>query len=132
MAGVPSLGVMTTARSSEVVARSADEDDGSAASLRFDGLRRGGRRSALVLEAGDVEQVEAAVAEAGADLAEEGLARGAGELADPGDDEAEDGQRRLDLERLAQLGRELVGERRPWRGGACRACRCRSCWMASS
>ena len=39
------------------------------------------------------------------------LALGAAELADAGDDEAEDGQLLLDLERGAQLGREDVAER---------------------
>ncbi len=62
-------------------------------------------------QAGDVEEVEAAVAEAGADFAKERLARGAAELADGGDDEAEDGQLLLDLERRAQFGRQQVGER---------------------
>ena len=41
-----------------------------------------GAKSALVLQPRDVEQVEPAVAEAGADFAEQGLARGAAELAD--------------------------------------------------
>ena len=49
-----------------------------------------------------------------------------------GDGEAEDGQRRVDLERVAEFGGELVRRDRPWRAAACRACRCRSCWMAWS
>jgi hypothetical protein len=57
-----------------------------------------------------VEDVEAAVAEEGADLAEERLARGAAEFADAWDGEAEHGERGVDLEGLAQLGGERGGE----------------------
>ncbi len=69
-----------------------------------------GHEVGVGLQAGDVEQVEAGLAETGANLADEGLAGGAGEIADLRDDETEDGQGLLDLECGAELGREGLGE----------------------
>ena len=72
----------------------------------------GQRREGWVgAQAGDIEEVEAAVTEAGADFAEQCLARRATEVAGIGNDEAEDGEVLLDLERGAELGREDVAER---------------------
>ena len=61
----------------------------------------------MVLQAGDVEEVEAGVAEGLADLVDEAaLLRAAEARRRFGDDEAEDRERLLDLEGLAQLGRD--------------------------
>ena len=93
------------------------DDDGEVvgvASCRASGCDRcvGERGEGFVgLQARDVEEVEAAVAEACADFARASVLRcGAAEAAGLGDDEAEDGQLLLDLQVLAQLGREVIGE----------------------
>ena len=103
---MPGLGVMTMMRSSGVTPRF---ERGLGGELGLDGFGKRGE-GGVGLEAGDVEGVEATVAEAGADLFGEGAALRAAEPAGLGDDEAEDGKFLLDLQLLAQFGGEFAGE----------------------
>ena len=79
--------------------------------LGFDGLAPSGAKSALVLRRATSSRSRPQSPKPARTSLSSALARGAAELADAGDDEAEDGQVLLDLERGAQLGRQLVGER---------------------